>query len=90
MTSQHGAYALRAGLERLYTRMRMHTSTRAGNHTHARTRKHAHTGQYIILLFHSYIGFVNASQCYVILTLPVLLHSVLSVFLRWKLTWNSV
>jgi hypothetical protein len=35
MTSQHGAYALRAELSRLYGRMRMHTPTRSGNHTHA-------------------------------------------------------
>jgi hypothetical protein len=33
MTSQHGAYALRAGLGRLYARM----------------HKHAHTGQYEII-----------------------------------------
>ena len=54
MTSQHGAYALRARLARLYARMRMHTSTRPGNYvharTHARTRKHAHTDQYVILI----------------------------------------
>ena len=31
MTSQHGAHALRAGLTRLYARMRMHMLTR----THA-------------------------------------------------------
>ena len=35
MTSQYGAYALRAGLARLYARMRM--------------RKHAHADQYVIL-----------------------------------------
>jgi hypothetical protein len=39
MTSQHGAYALRTGLARLYARMRMHTPTRSGTHTHS--RKHA-------------------------------------------------
>ena len=50
MTSQYGAYALRAGLARLYARMRMHTPTRPGTHMHARTRKHAHTGQYAILI----------------------------------------
>ena len=50
MTSQHGAYALRAGLARLYARMRMHTPTRPGTHMHARTRKHAHTDQYVILI----------------------------------------
>ena len=50
MTSQHGAYALRAVLARLYTRMRLHTSTRPGTHMHAHTRKHAHTDQYVILI----------------------------------------
>jgi hypothetical protein len=48
MTSQHGAYALRAGLARLHARLRMETSTRPGTHMHARRRKHAHTGQYVI------------------------------------------
>ena len=43
MTSQYGAYALRAGLARLFARMR------PGTHMHARTRKHAHTDQYVIL-----------------------------------------
>jgi hypothetical protein len=33
--SQHGAYALRAGLARLYARMRLHTSTRPRNYMHA-------------------------------------------------------
>jgi hypothetical protein len=37
MTSQYGAYALRAGLVRLYARTRTHTPTRPGNHAHART-----------------------------------------------------
>ena len=51
MTSQHGAYALRAGLARLYARMSMHTLTRPGTQcTHARTRKHAHADQYVILI----------------------------------------
>jgi hypothetical protein len=50
MTSQHGAYALSAGLARLYALMRMHTSTRSGTYMHARMRKHAHTNQYIILI----------------------------------------
>ena len=48
MTSQHGAYALRAVLARLHARLRMETSTRPGTHMHARTRKHAHTDQYVI------------------------------------------
>ena len=46
MTSQYGAYAMHAGLARLYARMRMHTTTRSGTHTHART----HTNQYVILI----------------------------------------
>jgi hypothetical protein len=41
MTSQYGAYALRAGLARLYVRMHMHTPTRSGTHTHACTSMHA-------------------------------------------------
>jgi hypothetical protein len=48
MTSQHGAYALRAGLARLHARMRMHTPTCSGTHMHARTRKHAHTDQCVM------------------------------------------
>ena len=43
--SQHGAYASRAGLARLYAHMRMHAPMRLGTHTHAPTRKHAHTYQ---------------------------------------------
>ena len=54
MTSQYGAYALRAGLARLYVRMRMHTPTRSGIRTHARACMHAcmhaHTDQYVILI----------------------------------------
>ena len=43
MTSQYGAYALRAGLARLYARMRMHTPTRTGIHMHARASMHTQT-----------------------------------------------
>jgi hypothetical protein len=43
MTSQYGAYALRAGLARLYARMRMHTPTRSGTHRHARARMRTQT-----------------------------------------------
>jgi hypothetical protein len=43
MTSQYGAYALHAGLARLYARRRMHTPSRPGTNMHARTCKHAHT-----------------------------------------------
>jgi hypothetical protein len=50
MTSQYGAYELRAGLARLHARMSVHTSTRPDIHMHARTRKHAHTNQYAILI----------------------------------------
>jgi hypothetical protein len=70
MTSQYGAYALRAGLARLYARMRLHTPTRLCTHMHA--RKHAHRDKYVILLFHSDNAFVNAPDCYVIRTLPLL------------------
>jgi hypothetical protein len=41
MTSQYGAYALRAGLVRIYTRMRTYTPTRPGTHMHARTNAQA-------------------------------------------------
>jgi hypothetical protein len=50
MTSQYGANALRAGLARLYARMRMHKPMRPGTHMHARTRKQSHKGQYVILI----------------------------------------
>jgi hypothetical protein len=50
MTSQHGAYALCAGLARLNARMSMHTPTRPVTHVHARTLKHAHTDEYVILI----------------------------------------
>ena len=42
MTSQHGAYVLRAGIARLYARMRMHTPTLIG-YLHARTHTQACT-----------------------------------------------
>ena len=41
MTSQYGAYALRAGLARLHALMRMHTHTRPGTHMHARSHAQA-------------------------------------------------
>jgi hypothetical protein len=75
MTTQYGAYALRAGLARLHAHMRMHTPTRSVTHMHSRTRKHALTDQYVIfIVFHGMNGFVNAPYCYVIRTLPVLLY----------------
>ena len=40
MTSQYGAYALRAALARLYASMRMHTPTRPGTRTHAQACTH--------------------------------------------------
>jgi hypothetical protein len=49
MTSQYGAYALHAGLARLYARMGMHTHTRPSSHKHARTLKYAHTDQHVTL-----------------------------------------
>jgi hypothetical protein len=45
MTSQYGAWALRAGLARLYVRMRMHTPTGPGTphaRTHARANMRTH------------------------------------------------
>jgi hypothetical protein len=48
MTSQHGAYALHAGLARLHARMCMHTSTSSRTHAHART--HTYTHKYVILI----------------------------------------
>jgi hypothetical protein len=50
MTSEHGAYALHAGLARPYARMRVHTPMRPGNDMHARRHEHAHTDQCVILL----------------------------------------
>ena len=76
MTSQYDAYALHAGLARVYARMRMHTFTRKGNHMHARTRKHAHTDQQVIMLFHGNNNNANAPQCYIIRTLPHFLQIV--------------
>jgi hypothetical protein len=53
MTSQYGAYALRAGKTRLHSRMRTHTTTPPGTHTHARTRMNTQTSKWFLLLFHS-------------------------------------
>jgi hypothetical protein len=39
MTSQHGAYALYAGLARLHARMRMHTPTCPRTHMHVCTHR---------------------------------------------------
>ena len=40
MTSQYGAYALRAGLARLHVLMLMRTPTRLGTHMHAQACTH--------------------------------------------------
>ena len=64
MTLQYGAYALRAGFARVYARMR----------THARTSMHTHANMRYFLLLHCNNGCVNAPQCYVLHTLPVLLN----------------
>ena len=48
----------------------LHAHSHAPGHTHART--HAHLFIYL-LFFHGNNAFVNAPQCYVIRTLPVLL-----------------
>jgi hypothetical protein len=51
MTSQYGAYALRAGLAKLHALIRKHTpSLRSTQCTHAPTSKHAHTDQYVGLI----------------------------------------
>ena len=43
MTSKYGAYALRAGLARLYALVRMHATTRSGTPMHSRTQVPART-----------------------------------------------
>jgi hypothetical protein len=47
ITLQYGAYALHAGLARLYARTRMHTPTRSDIRTHAR----ASTQIYFVFCF---------------------------------------
>jgi hypothetical protein len=42
-------------------------------HKHTAVCVHAHTRTKYILLFHCNSGFLNASQCYIIHALPVLL-----------------
>jgi hypothetical protein len=42
LTSQYGAYALRAGLARPQSRMRMHTLTRPGTHKHTHAQACTH------------------------------------------------
>jgi hypothetical protein len=50
MTSQHGTYALHAGLARLHALTRMHTPMRPGTHMHARMNTQANKSYF--LLFH--------------------------------------
>jgi hypothetical protein len=59
--SQHGAYALHAGLVRLNARMRMHAH--APGKPHARTN----TNQYVIIIvFLRQKRFANGFHCYAI------------------------
>ena len=51
MTSQYGAYALRAGLARLHACMRMHTPARLGIHVHARTHAQACTQRPVCITY---------------------------------------
>ena len=87
MTSQYGAYALRAGVARLYARMRMHMPTRLGTHTHAPTRKNAHTDQYVMLIaFPQQQQFRKGASIftstYIAYLVPFSLCSVCQVMLR--------
>ena len=78
MTSQYGAYALRAGLAKLYAR------TRPVTHMHGRTHKHAHTDQYVILIvFPQQQWFRERASLsrYTYIACLVSLH----VFLRWSI-----
>jgi hypothetical protein len=52
MTSQYGAYALRAGLARLHASMRMHTPARLGIHMHARTHAQACTQRPVCITYY--------------------------------------
>ena len=78
VTSQYGAYALRAELARLHTRMRLHTPTRPrpGTHTHARasmhTRARAHRYVTLTAFPHQQWFHKSASVLRFIHTLPVL------------------
>ena len=45
MTTQHGAYALHAGLAKLYARMRRNRPTRPCTHMHARASMHTQTNK---------------------------------------------
>jgi hypothetical protein len=84
---QYGG-AMHAGIVKLHARKHMpspvrpqpHTDTRARAHTHTHPRACVRTHRTIqyLLLFHDNNGFINAPQCYVIRTLPVLLIIPLS------------
>ena len=86
MTSQHGAHALRAGLARLYARMRVHTPTHLVTFMHA--SMHTQTSLWYLLLFHSNSGVVNAPQWYVIRTLPVLFEIFVKFFSEFNIAKN--
>ena len=63
MTSQCGAYALRAGLARLHARIHMRTPTCPGIHMHERTHARASMQTQILIDFPRQQSFVNAPQC---------------------------
>jgi hypothetical protein len=65
MLSQYGANALRAG----YAKLQARTNERVYATPRSRAPPHT-THKYVILLFRGKNGFVNATQCYVIRTLP--------------------
>jgi hypothetical protein len=66
MTSQYGAYALRAALARL------HAHAHAPGYLHARTHTHAHRPISNTSCSPRQQEFANAPQCYVIRTLSLL------------------
>jgi hypothetical protein len=59
------------------TRVQAHFLVCTPTHAQTHTTTHTHNMKYL-LIFHSNNGFVNASQCYVIHTLPVLFRSIYS------------
>ena len=83
MTSQYGAYALRAGLERLHTLTSMHTPTRPPGYPQART--HARTQRPIsnIYCFSTATMICERASVlpYKLRTLPVLFSVAWPVFL---------
>jgi hypothetical protein len=87
MTSQYGAYALRAGLTRLYARMRLHTPTCLG-YPHARTHAQACTHRPICNTYCfstttmvswtrlNVTLYVNWLSCYSLRTLIIMKYSI--------------